>query len=414
MLNFFAKIVNFAAIMSFYLLAVSANATSVPGSETSFWMKIKATDKFQRTALENMGIPIDMVREDYVISYGSQTDVDLLKSKNLLLAHTPIVKPSDFPTPDSIYHNYAELTQAVQKLAAENQDIVALDSLGKTVEGREIWHLRISTDLSSSRQKPAAIYMGGHHAREHLSIDVPLRLTQKLIQDYRSGDPRVVRLIQSREIHMIPMVNPDGAEFDIATGNYRMWRKNRARNNDGSYGVDLNRNYGYKWGTGGSSSNPQHDTYKGPVAFSEPESQAIKTFVEQQDNATVLLSFHTYSELILYPWGHTYDAIADAKDASVFKTMAQKMSQWNSYTPQQSSELYQASGDTTDWAYGTQHMFAFTFELDPAFSGGGWGFYPGAGVIPEVVQKNWEPFLFMMEYADNPYRVLEPATGLSF
>jgi carboxypeptidase T len=94
--------------------------------------------------------------------------------------------------------------------------------------------------------------------------------------------------------------------------------------------------------------------------------------------------------------------------------MAQKMSQWNNYVPQQASELYQASGDTTDWAYGTQRIFAFTFELDPKFSGGGWGFYPGADIIPEVVSKNWEPFLYMMEYADNPYRVLDTNFSLSF
>jgi carboxypeptidase T len=411
--NFF-KIINHLTFLTLIWGVSAAKAHGNEASDLTFWMKIKAEDKFQRTALEEMGIPIDMVRDDYVISYGGQDELSLMKAKGLLIASTPITKPSDFPTPDAIYHNYAELTAAVQKLAQENTDIIALQSIGKSVEGRDIWHLRISTDLANSRQKPAVIFMGGHHAREHLSIDVPLRLTQKLIEDFRAGDARVVRLIQSREIHMIPMVNPDGAEFDISTGNYKMWRKNRRHNHDGSYGVDLNRNYGYQWGTGGSSTNPRADTFMGPSPFSEPETQAIKNFVEQQDNATLLLSFHTYSELILYPWGHTYDAISDARDLSVYRTMAQTMANWNNYSPQQSSELYQASGDTTDWAFGTQHIFSFTFELDPQFSGGGWGFYPGPGVIPEVVRKNWEPFLYMMEYADNPYRVLEPKLSLGF
>ncbi|MEY4616440.1 MAG: hypothetical protein RJB66_1400 [Pseudomonadota bacterium] len=412
MLKFIAKFVSLASALSLVLTGI-AQATS-SHAETTYWLKIKANNKYQRTAIENLGIPIDMVQEDYVISYGSIEDVQVLKSKKILIAHSALNKPSDFPSADSAYHNYEELTQALRTMAAENSDIVALDSIGKTVEGREIWHLRISTDLSNSRQKPAVIFMGGHHAREHLSIDTPLRLTQKFLQDYRSGDSRVVRLVQSREIHMIPMVNPDGAEFDIVNGNYRMWRKNRRPNSDGSFGVDLNRNYGFHWGTGGSSKNPRQDTYMGTAPFSEPETQAIKNFVEQQDNATLLLSFHTYSQLILYPWGHTYDPIADAKDLSVYRSMAQAMSQWNQYTTQQSSELYQASGDTTDWAYGTQHIFSFTFELDPAFSGGGWGFYPGSGVIAEVVQKNWEPFLYLMEYADNPYRVLQPKIGLNF
>lgn len=414
MLLSFAKVFSSAAITGILMLGFSASAGMPTESEVTYWLKIKANNKFQRTTIEEMGIPIEIVREDYVISYGSKENVDLLTKKKLLISHSPILSSSDFPSEDSIFHNYREVTEAVQKLASENSDIITLDSIGRSNEGREIWHLRISTDLATSRQKPGVIYMGGHHAREHLSIDVPLRLTEKLIQDYRAGDARIVRLLQSREIHMIPMVNPDGAEFDIETGNYKMWRKNRRHNPDGSYGVDLNRNYGFKWGSGGSSNNSRSDTFMGPTPFSEPETQAIKAFVEQQDNATVLLTFHTFSELILFPWGHSYDPISDAKDVRVFRTMAQKMSQWNNYTPQQASELYQASGDTTDWAYGTQHIFAFTFELDPKFSGGGWGFYPGAGVIPEVVRKNWEPFLFMMEYADNPYRVLDNPTGLSF
>lgn len=414
MLKKLASKIKVAALSIPLMLGLSAGASSNNSPDTTYWLKIKASNKFERTAIENMGIPIDIVREDYVISYGSQSDVEQLKNKKLLIAQSPVVNATDFPAQDGIYHNYEEVTAALQQLASENPDIISLNSIGKSNEGRDLWHLTISTDLATSRQKPAVIFMGGHHAREHLSIDIPLRLTQKFIQDYRAGDPRIVRLMKSREIHMIPMVNPDGAEYDIASGTYKMWRKNRRLNSDGSYGVDLNRNYGFQWGTGGSSNNPKADTFMGPTPFSEPESQAIKTFVEQQDNATLLLTFHTFSELILYPWGHKYDPITDAKDASVFKTMAQKMSTWNNYTPQQASELYIASGDTTDWAYGTQHIFAFTFELDPKFTGGGWGFYPGADVIPEVLRKNWEPFLYMMEYADNPYRTLDNVSGLNF
>ena len=88
--------------------------------------------------------------------------------------------------------------------------------------------------------------------------------------------------------------------------------------------------------------------------------------------------------------------------------MAEKMAEWNHYAPKQASELYQASGDTTDWSYGDQKIISFTFELDPANNGwGGGGFYPGAGVIPAVQQKNLEPILYLLEYADNPYRVLD-------
>ncbi len=405
-------VASLSLVLFVHMGALAHSSHSAQQDELSYWLKIKATNKYERTEIEDLGIPIEVIKDDYVISYGSQENVEQLKKRNLLIASSPLLSLSDFPPEDGIYHNYSEMQEALTKLAEENPDIVALDSIGKSVEGRELWHLRISTDLANSNQKPATLFVGGHHAREHLSIDVPLRLTQKFIEAYRSGDARVVRLMETREIHIIPMANPDGAEFDIATGRYKMWRKNRRQNKDGSYGVDLNRNYGYQWGTGGSSNSPRHDTYMGPAPFSEPETQALKTFVEKQNNINLLLSFHTYSELILYPWGHNYNPISDIKDLNVFKKMAETMSQWNKYTPMQASELYKASGDTADWAYGAQHIFAFTFELDPTNTLGGAGFYPGPHIIPTVVQKNWEPFLYMMEYADNPYRVLEFNSGL--
>ncbi|MGE3388234.1 MAG: M14 family metallopeptidase, partial [Bdellovibrionales bacterium] len=230
---------------------------------------------------------------------------------------------------------------------------------------------------------------------------------ERLINGYKNGDAEIRRLLQTRDIHIIPIVNPDGKEHDISTGDYKFWRKNRATINNAKQGVDLNRNYSYGWGGGGASSDPRSDTYRGPGPFSEPETQAIKKFIEVQHNISILLSFHTFSELILYPWGHTDDRIGDQRDYLVHKTMAETMAQWNSYTPQQSSELYIASGDTTDWSYGAHKIISFTFELDPSsmFEG---GFYPGASKIDVVAEKNWRPCLYLMDLADNPYRVLEP------
>jgi carboxypeptidase T len=180
------------------------------------------------------------------------------------------------------------------------------------------------------------------------------------------------------------------------------------QNGDGTYGVDLNRNYGYKWGTGGSSSNTGSETFKGPAPFSEPETRSVRDYVTAHSNISTLLSFHTYSQLILYPWGHSYASIGNARDKEVHEKMANQMAKWNGYTPQQSSELYIASGDTTDWSYGELKIISFTFELDPSRWGGG-GFYPGAGHIEPTVAKNTEPVLYLLEYADNPYRAIEAA-----
>ncbi len=378
------------------------------------WMKISAKDKFQRSVIANMGVAIEIVKDDYVIAYGNDNELAKIQKMGLLEASSNLaLETKDFPAKDAPYHNYAELTEALQSLAKENPDIVKLSSLVKTTEGHDLWALRITSDVANADQKAAIIYIAGHHAREHLSVEMPLMFAKYLVAQYRAGNSRIVNLVNSRDIHIIPTANPDGMEYDIKDSSYKMWRKNRTRNSDGTYGVDLNRNYSFQWGTGGSSKDTSSDVYMGPNPFSEPESLAIKNYIETHTNITTLLSFHSYSKLILYPWGHKYDGIEAANDRAVHETMARKMAEWNGYTPQQTAELYIASGDTTDWSYGVHKIISFTFELDPAGGGfgGGGGFYPGAGVIDPVFQKNIEPMLYLLEYADNPYRVLNVGIG---
>ncbi|AFY02835.1 M14 family metallopeptidase [Bdellovibrio bacteriovorus] len=382
------------------------NAQSV--DTTQYWMKVRAEDKFQRSLVANTGASIEATREDYVIAVGSLEEKNAVEKLGLLEVSFPMTDSMDFPAKDAAFHNYAEMTDKLRTLTSQHTDISQMNSIGKSLEGRDIWAIRISGDLANADTFPAAIFMGGHHAREHLSIELPLYYVEYLLTEYSKGNPRIQRLVNARDLHFIPMVNPDGAEFDISTGSYKSWRKNRRQNSNGTYGVDLNRNYGYGWGGGGASTSPSSDTFRGPSAFSEPETQAIKRYVESHENITSLLSFHTFSQLILYPWGHQYEGISNTRDKQVHEVMAKKMAEWNGYQPQQSSGLYIASGDTTDWSYGEHKIISFTFELDPANSGwGSGGFYPGAQIIPEVQRKNLEPVLYMIEYADNPYRVLD-------
>lgn len=403
-----------------------------------YWIKVEAHDKFQRSLIANTGASIEIVKDDYVIAYGTEANLKKIKSIAKVIAASDLVyeqkfqslshlKPLDFPTSDSDFHNYNELTAELNQLAHSNPDLVRLSSIAKTNENRDIWVLRITQDFSTADQKPAVIYMGGHHAREHVSVEIPLMWAKYLVAEYRKGNQRVINLVNSRDIHIIPVVNPDGMEFDISGKKYKMWRKNRTRNSDGTFGVDLNRNYGFQWGTGGSSKSTNDETYMGTAPFSEVETQAIKNYVEAHTNITILLSVHTFSKLILYPWGHSNDSINVANDRLVHEKMAQTMAQWNGYKPQQSSDLYIASGDTTDWSYGVHKIISFTFELDPdgttGSTGGisdiikpkceGWftpgcaGFYPGQAQINPIFSKNIEPFLYLLDYADNPYRSLQ-------
>jgi carboxypeptidase T len=383
------------------------------------WAAVRAKDRVERTNLVNQGMSIESVVED--MSYGFAT-VEMLDSLKLqgveVVSHFPAneIRSLDFPAEDAIYHNYAEMTEELQRLAAEYPRLVHLFSIGKTLEGRDILGVRLNPEVENAEAPtslPGAIFMGGHHAREHLSMELPLRYARHLAEGY-GKDSTITDLLNRRDIYFIPMVNADGAEFDISTGRYKSWRKNRKVNGGSCLGVDLNRNYGYQWGTGGSSNNPCSDVYMGTAPFSEPETMAIKTFVESKPNVKVLLSFHTFSELILYPWGHKYDPVENTRDRTTFEMMGRTMAGWNRYTPQSSSDLYIASGDTTDWAYGQLGIFAFTFELSPRDMWNG-GFYPGAGAIERTFQANLRPLLYLIDLADDPYRaVAHPETTLFF
>jgi len=399
--------------LSLILIGLSERNSSA--DELRF-IQVEAKTKEERSAIANLGMSIEAVRSDSVWGFARENQI-----KRLLETDHKILGDFDFktgrgghenlfgfPPDDARFHTYDQLLTALKELNSRNADITSLQSIGKSLEGRDIWALHINTEAEAIKtgtsNRPGAIFMGNHHAREHLSLEIPLMLAQYLLSHRR--EPGISKLLDTRDIWIIPMVNPDGAEFDTSEGKYHWWRKNRRDNKDGTFGVDLNRNYGFKWGTGGSDNDTSSDVYMGQSPFSEPETQAIRDFVKSQVNAKVLLTFHTFSELILYPWGHTYSGIGNSKDLAAFDKMAKTMAGWNHYKPQQSSQLYIASGDTTDWAYGELGIFAFTFELSPSSMWGG-GFYPGAKVIDKVFQDNLQPCLYLMDMAGDPHKVLD-------
>ena len=395
-------------------------AADTAGADEMQWVAIRAKDKHARTAVVNAGVSIESVVQDMSYGFGTKRMIQALEKKGFEVVSyfaASEIRTNDFPVKDAAYHNYEELNAELDSLLALFPNLLHDFSLGRTVEGRFIRGMRLNphaTDGTTPSSLPGAFFVGGHHAREHLSIEVPLLMLKHLVENYGT-DPTITRLVDTRDIFFVPVLNVDGSEFDISTGSYKMWRKNRANATARCAGVDLNRNYGYGWGTGGSSTDACSDVYMGPQAFSEPETRAVKAFVEGHPNLKVLLSFHTYSELVLYPWGGSNDPVPNVADFNTFKKMAETMAGWNRYTPEQASDLYIASGDTTDWAYGTLGIFAFTFELSPADAWGGGGFYPGVGAIQSTFQANVRPVLYMIDLADNPHRaVTMPQTTLFY
>jgi hypothetical protein len=302
----------------------------------------------------------------------------------------------------------------VNAIVAKYPAIASKRVLGKTYENRDIVAVKISDNVATDENEPEVLYDANHHAREHITVEMAIYLLHLFADNYAS-DSRIKNIVNSREIWIVPSVNPDGSEYDIATGSYRSWRKNRQLNADSRYvGTDLNRNYGYKWGCcGGSSSNPASETYRGPSAFSAPEAQVIRDFVNSRvvggvQQIKAAMDFHSYSELVLWPFGYTNAATPTGMSPdqnNTFATLGRQMAATNNYTPEQSSDLYITDGDLLDWLWGTHQIFAYTFEMYPRTSANG-GFYPPGSVIPRETARNKAAALLLAEAADCPYKVI--------
>ncbi|WP_331772164.1 M14 family metallopeptidase [Embleya sp. NBC_00888] len=324
----------------------------------------------------------------------------------------------DFPPADSGYHNYAEMVTEIDKAVANHPTLITKQVIGRSYEGRDLYVLKISDNVTVDEAEPEVLFTHHQHAREHLTVEMALYLV-KLLGDGYAGDPRIKALVDSREIWIMPDVNPDGGEFDIATGSYRSWRKNRQPNSGSSnVGTDLNRNWNYKWGCcGGSSGSTGSETYRGPRAESAPEVKAVTDWVKGRvvggkQQVTAAIDFHTYSELVLWPFGWTYDEVVPgmtADEYNTFATIGRAMAATNRYTPEQSSDLYITDGSIDDWLWGDQRIYAYTFEMYPA-SGNG-GFYPPDEVIDRETSRNKAAVLHLLDYADCPPRAIGKTCG---
>ncbi len=223
-------------------------------------------------------------------------------------------------------------------------------------------------------------------------------------------DSQVRGLVDAAAIWIVPLVNPDGLEYSIQS--YRYWRKNRRDNGDGSFGIDINRNYGYQWGADndGSSPYPDSEIYRGSAAFSEPETRAVRDFFLSR-NIRALISYHSFSQTIMYPWGYTLQpAEKDAAMSAIAARMAALIQAVNGRTylyGESSRELYLTNGDLTDWAYGTAGIPAYTIELPPADEIHG-GFFNAEADIASIFSENLPAMLDLIDWSIRDFRPSAP------
>ncbi len=334
-----------------------------------------------------IGLDIWEVKSDHVVLQATEAQVERLEQLGYGVEqlHVTDAYLSTFATAAATagYHSAEALEQDLRALAEQHPDIAELREIGRSLENRPILALRLGDRRGTDRK---VLFLGCHHAREWISVEVPYLLAEHLLG--AAGTDPVQRWLQQAEIWVAPMVNPDGHEFTRTVN--RLWRKNRRRNANGSFGVDPNRNYGYMWGTlnvSTSSHVPQDDTYVGPRAFSEPEVQAVRNLVGCQLFSGVL-TYHSYSQLILYPWGYRARPIVDPADRRDLQQLASDMQRLIrgvhgvTYTPEQSSSLYPTAGDTTDWTFGEYAILSFTIELRPSSQAEGGFILPPSEIHP--------------------------------
>ena len=317
----------------------------------------------------------------------------------------------DFPAYDSGYHNYPEMVEEIHAVEAAHPDIVDVISIGQSARGRDIWVAKVSDNVATDEDEPEVLFDAAHHADEHLTVELALYLFNELVDNYGTGS-RVTRLVNSREVWIVFMLNPDGVQFDLTGDPYRGWRKNRQDNPASSkVGIDLNRSYGYKWGCcGGSSGKPGSEEYRGWEPFAPPETRAFADFVRSrvvdgEQQIRTHMSFHANGELILFPWGYTRRNLAGPMtraDRDAFVAMANDMAATNGYQVLQSADWYITDGDQVDWMYGRQGIFTFTLEVYPRL--GIVNHYPADEKIAKQTKRNRAALLYLIDLADCPYR----------
>ena len=303
-------------------------------------------------------------------------------------------QPQQFPEPANYtygsmggYHTYAELLAVLDDMALKFPNLITVkNTISDTLlthEGRPLWWVRISDNPAQDEGEPELLYTSLHHAREPNSASQMLYYMWFLLENYET-DPMVQYLVNEGALYFIPCINPDGYLYNESTDPQGggLWRKNRRQNANGSFGVDLNRNYGYQWGYDniGSSTNQNSETYRGLAAFSEPETRLVRDFCLAH-NFRFVLNYHTFSNLLIYPYAYNNETADPA-----FVSYANLFTRDNGYVSGTTRGVlnYDVNGSSDDWMHAETGAYSFTPEVGPA----SWGFWPLPNEIDGLNKAN--------------------------
>lgn len=336
------------------------------------------------TRLANLGFAVRVLQRDLADAYARQA------------AQAQPAGYPDLPNPPlgqgamGGHWTLAQMESILDDLNALNPAICSQKvSIGTSIENRSIWMVKISDNVGIDENEPEVLYDALHHAREPLSMEATLVFMEWLVVNY-GIDADATLIVDERELFFVPCLNPDGYEYNYQQnpGGGGLWRKNRRNNGNGSFGVDLNRNYATAWNApnGGSSSSSTSTTYRGPSAFSEPETQAIEAFAQSRQFVTVFTT-HTYTDVLLRPWGWQN---GDPANAAAYDALGDYYVQENGVQHGSiSGLLYIASGSSVDHHHTVRGSYSWTAELGRSNEG---GFWPSGQAIIDIATRHQPMF----------------------
>ncbi len=328
-----------------------------------------------------------------------QAGIDAERAR--LANRQPWVAGGDGPSFFTDFHTYAEHRAFLEDLVAQYPNLAQMFVVGQSLEGRDIFGIRI-TGPGSVANRPAAFYNAAQHAREWATPPIIAYIAEQLLTNYAT-DCRIKQIVDQTDFYLVPIVNPDG--YVYTWGPDRMWRKNR-RPPPGSstcWGVDTNRNWGYQWGGEGSSPDPCNETYRGTAGFSEPETQAVRDYVMANSRFKVSMDFHSYGQLIMSPWAYTsalppdhptFNSLNLAMQEAIVSTYGRVYDPGPVYTT-----IYPAAGGAVDWFYGQESIHGFTIEVRAGSPNG--FILPAAEILPNSIE-NYNAILALSGFAGDP------------
>jgi carboxypeptidase T len=312
---------------------------------------------------------------------------------------------------DSRFLNPDKVEQALKALNQKFPQFSKLEQIGTSNNGRPIWALLISTtpNMRSADYytKPTILFDALHHAREVMTPEVVLDVGLAALNTLARGQRQAAELAARWNIWIVPMLNVDGS--DIVWRRDSMWRKNARAQGNRVFGVDINRNYGFGWNRcSGSSGSPNAQDYRGPEAASEPETKALMNLA-QQIRPAAYLSYHSFSELVLYPYGCrgvlTGENALIAKVANEVAQILPSDSGRGTYTPGTPWQLlYSTDGDSMGYMFGEFGAVSFTFEINQSFQ-------PSFDLRGPTVEKHRRAWAYLLNRFDNNMLTLRIVDG---